>query len=135
MGAQGPSFGGSYTPESVAGCVFSTYRAPAGLLARSVRMCAADSAEREFRTFSRAAFSFFDDFDPMLDIIGGHKGSGWFSNLQREDLWSGSFYKLNLKLKCYDFVHRLTAKSHTAPKLLHLSQIEYLRFALYIAAG
>ena len=75
MKAPGPSFGGSYTPESVAGFAFSTYRTPAGLLARSVRMCAAVCADRELRTFPRAAFEFVDDCDPpKLDIIGGHKG-------------------------------------------------------------
>ena len=81
-------------------------------------MCAADSADRELRTFPRAAFSFVDESDPpKLDIIGGHKGPGWFSNLQREDQWSGSLYNFAVELKCYDFVHRLTAKSHTALKL------------------
>jgi hypothetical protein len=136
MEAPGPSFGGSYTPGSVAGSVFSAFRRTSGLLTRSIRMCAANSADRQLRTFPRAAFSFVDGSDlPKLDIIGSHKGPGWFSNLQREDQWSGSLYKLAVELKCYDFCHKLTAKSHTALKLLHLSQIEYLRFALYIAAG
>ena len=65
-----------------------------------------------------------------MDIIGGHK-----KNLKQEDQWPGSLYRLNVNLRCYDFCHRLTAKSHTALKLLHLSQIEYLRFAACIAAG
>ena len=87
MKAPGPSFGGSYTPESVAGFIFFTYRAPAGLLARSVRMCAAVCADRELRTFPRAAFKFVDDFDPpKLDILGGHNGPGWLSNLQRRPM-------------------------------------------------
>jgi hypothetical protein len=99
-------------------------------------MCASNSADRQLRTFPRAALGYIDESDPpKLDIIGGHKGPGWFAYLQREDQWSGPVYKLAVELKCYDFCHKLTAKSHTALKLLLLAQVEYLRFGVYIAAG
>ena len=99
-------------------------------------MCATNDADRQLRTFPRAAFDYIDEHDPpKLDIIGGHKGPGWFANLQQEHQWSGPVYKLAVELKCYDFCHKLTAKSHTALKLLLLAQVEYLRFGVYIAAG
>ena len=105
-------------------------------MAKSVQMQPAGIADRELKTFPRAAFEYLPDSDPpSLRVIGGHKGPGWFSGLQREDQWYGSVYKLNTSLKCYDFVHRLTAKTHAALKLLHLSQIEFLRFSLCIASG
>ena len=59
----------------------------------------------------------------------------WFSRLQTEDQWHGSLYKINTRLKCYDFVHRLTSKTPAALRLLHLSHIEYLRLSLCIAGG
>ena len=72
-----------------------------GLLAKSVQMLPAGNADRELKTFPRAAFDFLPDSDPpSLRVIGGHKGPGWFSGLQREDQWSGSVYKLNTALKC-----------------------------------
>ena len=105
-GTHGPVFGGSYTPESTAGFVFSTYRAPMGFLAKYVQIQPAGIADRELKTFPRSAFEYQPDPDPpSLRVIGGHKGPGWFSGLQREDQWYGSVYKLNTSLKCYDYVY------------------------------
>ena len=131
METPGPSFGGSYTPESVAGSVFPAFRPKSRLLTRSIRMCATNDADRQLRTFPRAAFDFIRKHDPpKLDIIGGHKGPGWFANLQQEHQLSGPVFKLAVELKCCDYCHKLTAKSHTALKLLLLAQVEYLRFGM-----
>ena len=105
-------------------------------MGRSVAMLPAGDKDRELRTFPRAAFDYLPASDPpSLGVIGGQKGPGWFSGVQREDQRHGSLYKLNTQLKCYDFVHRLSAKKPAALRPLHLSHIEYLRFSLCIASG
>ena len=104
VGARGPDFGGSYTRESSAGFVFTSYRAPVGPMGRSVKMLAAEVSDRDLKTFPRTAFDRLPLTDPpALRVIGGVKGPGWFSRLQTEDQWHGSLYKINTGLKCYDF--------------------------------
>ena len=97
-------------------------------MGRSVAMLPAGDKDRELRTFPRSAFDHLPPSDPpSLGVIGGVRGPGWFSRLQTEDHWHGSVYKINTKLKCYDFVHRLSARTPAALRLLHLSHIEYLK--------
>ena len=105
-------------------------------MGRSIRMLAAEATDRDLKTFPRAAFERLPPDDPpALRVIGGVKEPGWFRFLHTEDQWHGPLYKINTALKCYDFVHRLSSKTPAALRLLHLSHIEYLKFALCIASG
>ena len=72
---------------------------------------------------------------PILGVLGGVRGPGWFPRLWHDSQWSGTLYPLNAGLKCYDYVHCLSSKTPADLRRLHLLHVEYLRFALCIAAG
>ena len=82
---QGPDFGGTLIPESTAGSVFTSYRGPVGPMGRSIRMLPAEASDRALKSFPRGAFDLLPESDPpILGVIGGVRGPGWFRKLHDE---------------------------------------------------
>ena len=93
-------------------------------------------SDRALQTSPRGAFEYLPQSDPpILSVLGGVRGPGWFPKLRDESQWHGTLYPLNTDLKCYDYDHHLSSKTPADLRRLHLLHVEYLRFALCIAAG
>ena len=134
--ARGPDLGGALTPESSAGSAFTSYHMPVGPVGKSIAMKRAAGKDRPLQSFPRSAFQFLPDEDPpILRVLAGPDGPGWFPKLWQGEQWSGMLFPLDVSLPAFDYVHRVSAKTPSDMRRLMLSQVDYLRFAVRIAAG
>ena len=79
---RGQDLGGTLIPESTAGSAFTSYHMPVGPVGKSIATKRAADKDRPLQTFPRSAFHFVPDEDPpILRVLAGPQGPGWFSKL------------------------------------------------------
>ena len=103
---------------------------------KSIMMRRAADKDRKLQSFPRAAFKHLPEEDsPILGVLAGPSGPGWFPHPWRSEQWSGMLFPLETELPAYDFVHPVSARTPAAVRRLMLAQVDYLRFSVRIAGG